>query len=70
MELQQAKNLAKDNLESSNIVIVLSNKSIWNLDTELEIEAVKEYANNNKLEMFIVKNDTTKEVVEKPKKIK
>lgn len=70
MELQQANDLAKDNLESSNIVIVLSNKSIWNLDTELEIEAVKEYANNNKLEMFIVKNDTTKEVVEKPKKIK
>lgn len=70
MELQQANDLAKDNLESSNIVIVLSNKSIWNLDTELEIEAVKEYAKNNKLEMFIVKNDTTKEVVEKPKKIK
>ena len=70
MELQQANDLAKDNLESSNIVIVLSNKSIWNLDTELEIEAVKEYANNNKLEMFIVKNEATKEVVEKPKKIK
>lgn len=70
MELQQANDLAKDNLESSNIVIVLSNKSIWNLDTELEIEAVKEYANNNKLEMFIVKNEATKEVAEKPKKIK
>ena len=70
MELQQANDLAKDNLESSNIVIVLSNKSILNLDTELEIEAVKEYANNNKLEMFIVKNEATKEVAEKPKKIK
>jgi hypothetical protein len=70
MELQQANDLAKDNLESSNIVIVLSNKSIWNLDTELEIEAVKEYAKNNKLEMFIVKNEATKEVAEKPKKIK
>lgn len=70
MDLQEAKDLAKDVLESSEIIVVLSNKSIFNLDTELEIEAVKEYANSNNLEIFIVKNDTTKEVVEKPKKIK
>jgi hypothetical protein len=70
MDLQEANDITKDILESSKIVVVLSNKSVWNLDTELEIDAVKEYADNNKLEMFIVKNEATKEVAEKPKKIK
>jgi hypothetical protein len=70
MDLKKANDIAKFELEASKIVIVLSNKSIWHLDTELEIEAVTEYAKNNKLEMFIVKNEATKEVAEKPKKIK
>lgn len=65
MDLIKAKEVAKFVLETSKIVVVLSNKSIWHLDVESEIEAVKEYANNNKLEMFIVKSE-----VEEPKKEK
>ena len=68
--LKKANDIAKFELEASKIVVILSNKSIWHLDTELEIEAVTEYAKNNKLEMFIVKNEATKEVAQKPKKIK
>ena len=70
MDLKKATELVKFDLESSNIIIVLSNKSVWNLENEIEIEAVKNYALNNKLEMFIVKNEATKEVVKVTKKSK
>jgi len=70
MDLKKAKELVKFDLESSNIIIVLSNKSVWKLDNENEILAVEEYAKNNKLEMFVVKNEATKEVVKEPKKTK
>jgi len=70
MDLKKATELVKFDLESSNIIIVLSNKSVWNLENESEIEAVKNYALNNKLEMFIVKSEATKEVVKETKKTK
>jgi hypothetical protein len=70
MDLKKANEIAKFELEASKIVVVLSNKSIWHLDIDSEIESVNEYAKNNKLEMFIVKNEATKEVVEKTKKTK
>lgn len=77
MDLKQANEVAALELEKSKIVAVLSNKSVWNLDNESEIEAVKEYAANNKLEMFIVKGgevvseEAEKEAPEdKPKKKK
>ena len=78
MDLKQAKEIVKFDLESANVIVVLSNKSVWKLDKESEIEAVNEYAKNNKLELFVVKNCEVKsEVVaeevsieEKPKKKK
>lgn len=70
MELREAIEVAALELEKSKIVVVLSNKSVWNLDNESEIEAVKEYAKNNKLELFVVKNESTKEVVKETKKTK
>lgn len=78
MDLNKAKEIVKFDLESAKVIIVLSNKSVWKLDNESEIEAVKEYAKNNKLELFVVKNGEVKsEVVaeevateEKPKKKK
>ena len=78
MDLKQAKELVKFDLESANVILVLSNKSVWKLDNESEIEAVKEYAKNNKLELFVVKNgevnseEVAEEVAteEKPKKKK
>ena len=70
MDLKKATELVKFDLESSKIIIVLSNKSVWNLESESEIEAVTNYALNNKLEMFIVKNEAAKEVVKETKKTK
>lgn len=78
MDLVKAKEIVKFDLESANVIVVLSNKSVWKLDKESEIEAVKEYAKNNKLELFVVKNGEVKseEVIEeiasedKPKKKK
>lgn len=69
MDLNKAKEIAKLELEKSNIVVVLSNKSVFNLDNESELESVKEYANANKYEVFVVKNEVvTKEVEPKKKK--
>lgn len=70
MELREAIEVAALELEKSKIVVILSNKSVWNLDNESEIESVKEYAKNNKLELFVVKNESTKEVVKETKKTK
>lgn len=70
MDLNKAKELVKFDLESASIIIVLSNKSVWKLDNESEIEAVKEYAKNNKLEMFVVKSEVAEEVIEEKTKKK
>jgi hypothetical protein len=71
MNLEQAKEVAKDVLEASNIVIVTSNKAIFHLDNVSEIANVEEYAKSNKLELFVVKNEVSEEVSEdKPKKKK
>jgi len=58
MDLAKAKEIAALELEKSNVVVVLSNKSVWNLDNESEIEAVKEYAKANKYELFVVKSES------------
>lgn len=68
MNLEEAKEIAALELEKSIIVVVLSNKSIWNLENENEISNVEEYAKNNNLELFVVKNESSK--VEEPKKKK
>jgi hypothetical protein len=71
MDLNKAKEVAKHVLETSNIVIVASNKAIFHLDNVSEIANVEEYAKSNKLELFIVKNEVSEEVSEdKPKKKK
>ena len=71
MDLNQAKQVSKDVLESSSIVIVTSNKAIFHLDNVSEISNVEEYAKSNKLELFVVKNEVSEEVSEdKPKKKK
>ena len=71
MNLEEAKNIAELELGKSNIVVVTSNKAIFNLDNELEIVNVEEYAKSNKLEMFVVKNEVSEEASEdKPKKKK
>ena len=70
MDLNQAKEVAKEILETSNIVIVTSNKAIFHLDNVSEISNVEEYAKSNKLELFIVKSEVAKEAKEESKKKK
>lgn len=67
MDLNQAKQVAKDVLESSNIVIVTSNKAIFHLDNVSEISNVEEYVKSNKLEMLIVKQEIEEPKVKEPK---
>lgn len=68
MDLNKAKEIAALELGKSNIVVVLSNKSIFNLENESELENVKEYANANKYEVFVVKNEVVAKEVEPKKK--
>lgn len=78
MDLKKAKEVAKHELEKASIVVVTSNSGIFLLEKQEEIKTVEEYAKNNKLECFVVKNGEVKsEVVtedvaieEKPKKKK
>lgn len=73
MDLKEAKKVAETVLETSKIVIVTSNKAIFHLDNESEIANVKEYAKDNKLEMFIVKplvENITEEVISEDKQKK
>lgn len=72
MTLELAKELAKNEMDKSNVVVVTSDKAIYLLKEVAEIEVIKNHADLNKLEMFVVKPNekiTIEEVVtEKPKK--
>jgi hypothetical protein len=68
MDLIQAKDLVKHDVDNHKIVLVTSNKAVFFLENESEISNVEEYAKNNNLELFVVKNESSK--VEEPKKKK
>jgi len=68
MDLIQAKELVKHDVDGHSIVLVTSNKAVFFLENESEISNVEEYAKSNKLELFVVKNESSK--VEEPKKKK
>jgi hypothetical protein len=74
MTLELAKELAKNEMDKANVVVVTSDKAIYLLKEIAEIEVIKTHADLNKLEMFVVKPSeelTSEEVViEKPKKKK
>lgn len=74
MTLELAKELAKNEIDKANVVVVTSDKAIYLLKEVAEIEVIKKHADLNKLEMFVVKQNeelTAEEVViEKPKKKK
>jgi hypothetical protein len=71
MDLKQAKELVKHDVDGHSIVLVTSNKAVFFLENESEISNVEEYAKSNKLELFVVKNEVSEEVSEnKPKKKK
>jgi hypothetical protein len=68
MTLETAKELAKNSIDKSNIVIVTSDNAIYLLNDNAEIEVIKNHADLNKLEMFVVKSEEV--IEEKPKKKK
>lgn len=71
MDLNTATEIVKNELDKSNIVVVTSNHGIFLLDNESEIANVEEYAKNNNLKCFIVKNEKSEVTTEdKPKKKK
>ena len=68
MTLELAKELAKNEIDKSNIVIVTSDSAIYLLQNANEIEVIKNHADLNKLEMFVIKSEEV--IEEKPKKKK
>lgn len=74
MTLELAKELAKNEMDKANVVVVTSDKAIYLLKEVAEIEVIKNHADLNKLEIFVVKPSeeltAEKVVIEKPKKKK
>ena len=68
MTLELAKELAKNEIDKSNIVVVTSDNAVYMLNNIAEIEVIKNHADLNKLEMFVVKSEEV--IEEKPKKKK
>lgn len=68
MTLELAKELAKNEIDKSNIVIVTSDNAVYILNNIAEIEVIKNHAELNKLEMFVIKSEEL--IEEKPKKKK
>ncbi len=68
MDLIQAKELVKHDFDNYKIIVVTSKKAVFFLENENEISNLEEYAKNNNLELFVVKNESSK--VEEPKKKK
>lgn len=71
MDLKQAKELVKHDIDNHKIIVVTSKKAVFFLEKESEISNLEEYAKSNNLELFVVKNEVSEEVSEdKPKKKK
>ncbi len=68
MDLKQAKELVKHDIDNHKIIVVTSKKAVFFLEKESEISKLEEYAKNNNLELFVVKNESSK--IEEPKKKK
>jgi hypothetical protein len=68
MDLIQAKELVKHDFDNYKIIVVTNKKAVFFLENENELSSLEEYAKNNNLELFVVKNESSK--VEEPKKKK
>lgn len=68
MNLEQAKELVKHDIDNHKIIVVTSKKAVFFLEKESEISNLEEYAKSNNLELFVVKNESSK--AEEPKKKK
>ncbi len=68
MDLKQAKELVKHDIDNHKIIVVTSKKAVFFLENENELSNVEAYAKSNNLELFVVKNESSK--VEEPKKKK
>ena len=71
MDLKQAKELVKHDIDNHKIIVVTSKKAVFFLENENELSNLEGYAKSNNLELFVVKNEVSEEVSEdKPKKKK
>lgn len=68
MTKEQAELIAQPFLNESNTTVIVTSDYAVYLNNE--VEQMQEYANNNKLECFVIKNEVTKVVAEKTKKTK
>jgi len=68
MDLKQAKELVKHDIDNHKIIVVTSKKAVFFLENENELSNLEGYAKSNNLELFVVKNESSK--VEEPKKKK
>ena len=68
MDLIQAKELVKHDFDNYKIIVVTSKKAVFFLENENELSNLEGYAKSNNLELFVVKNESSK--VEEPKKKK
>lgn len=57
MTLELAKELSKNEMDKSNVVVVTSDKAVYLLQNDSEIEVIKKHADLNKLDMFVVKSN-------------
>lgn len=68
MILEEAIELSKNLMEMSEIVVVTSDTAVYLLKEISEIDVIKEHAELNKLEMFIVKGELNEDKPLKKKK--
>lgn len=58
MTLKEAKEFAKGEIEKAPVVVVTSDKAVYLLQNEGEIEVIKNHADLNKLQIFVLKPST------------
>jgi len=69
MNLEQAQEFAKNEMEKAPVVVVTSDKAVYLLQKDEEISVIKAHADLNKLEMFVLKckGDVVEEKTEESK---
>ena len=56
------------NIDNHKIIVVTSKKAVFFLENENELSNLEGYAKSNNLELFVVKNESSKEGASKKKR--
>lgn len=68
MTKEQAELIAQPYLNDANTTVIVTSDFAVYLNND--VEQMQEHANNNKLEIFVIKNEVVKVTTEKTKKTK